>query len=601
MPPSSTHHPEEKPTVVFVAFESEYAAFGGLGAVMRMLPKEMAASEDGLPSFVMAPYFKNIGDLKALKTRKRLERYKKRLSFPLTIQDTTYTVDVIEVVGDTGLKTYLLAAEGFFTAPANPYLNPLDPSLPLDPYTNPNNAEKLTEDALFFCAAVPTALVELHKKKAISAQHLILHLQDWETACVAQALTKVPTIPGLASVRCVLTLHNPYDRYLSPATASPLVTDLVTHLGLAYDNVLTQMIPLVGETLSTVSQNFAQELTSDPLHTHTFAPHLQEVLAQKTLVGIDNGLFGTLAFPFSEQARQDAEQENYQTLEQEKWQRRQNLGDVLDSYQRELAETGSGPQGWGDTLDLFDPTVPVFLILGRDDPRQKGFDVIAEAIQQIPEGLARYIFTPIPGDEGLVGLRFLEDLAARRSGEVKVFPFQLSLEAFLALQKGSSFMVMGSLYEPFGAATEAYLSGMPVVARASGGLVQQVVPYPNNTYLSEHGQALAAQYHDQDKPTGFLFREPKLPDHVEAQGWRTIIDCAYWEQNPKGDRIADRKGTPLFDAMVESAAEAIQDAIAFYRSDQAGYAEMIYHGFKLLDQFTWARAIGGYRRHLYGA
>ncbi len=44
MPPSSTNHPEEKPTVVFVAFESEYAAFGGLGAVMRMLPKEMAAT-----------------------------------------------------------------------------------------------------------------------------------------------------------------------------------------------------------------------------------------------------------------------------------------------------------------------------------------------------------------------------------------------------------------------------------------------------------------------------------------------------------------------------------------------------------------------------
>ncbi|MCH8961401.1 MAG: glycogen/starch synthase, partial [Bacteroidetes bacterium] len=337
MPPSSTNHPEEKPTVVFVAFESEYAAFGGLGAVMGLLPKEMAASEDGLPSFVLAPYFKNIGDLKALKAKKKLERYKKRLSFPLTIQDKTYTVEVIEVVGDTGLKTYLLGAEGFFTAPANPYINPQDASLPLDPYTNPNVAEKLTEDALFFSTAAPIALVELRKAQAFSAQDLILHLQDWETACVAQALTLVPIVPELASIRCVLTLHNPYDRYLSPA-ASPLVTDLVTHLGLAYDNVLAQMIPLVGETLSTVSQNFAQELTSDPLHTHTFAPHLQGVLAKKKLVGIDNGLFGTLAFPFSKKAQRDAEKGKYETIQREKWERRKNLGDVLDAYQRELAD-----------------------------------------------------------------------------------------------------------------------------------------------------------------------------------------------------------------------------------------------------------------------
>ena len=106
---------------------------------------------------------------------------------------------------------------------------------------------------------------------------------------------------------------------------------------------------------------------------------------------------------------------------------------------------------------------------------------------------------------------------------------------------------------------------------------------------------------DQAQPTGFLFREPKLPAHIEAQGWRTIIDCAYWERTPKGDRIADRKGTPLFDAMVTSAAGAIQDAIAFYQSEQAGYAAMIYHGFKLLDQFSWERAIREYRHHLYGA
>ena len=435
MSPSSTTHPKEKPTVVFVAFESEYAAYGGLGAVMRLLPKEMVAVEDGLPSFVLAPYFKQITDLDALKKKGKVERFTTRISFSMAIRGVSHTVDVIEAVAPTGVTTYLLGAKGFFTAPTikdqtNPYVNPCDPTRPLDPYRNPINPDKLTEDALFFCAAVPTALVELHREGILASDDFILHLQDWETACVARALTVTPTAPEIASIRCVLTLHNPYDRYLSP-NQSTLANDLVTHLGLSHDNVLAQMIPLVGDTLSTVSQNFAWELRNDPLHTHTFAPHLQGVLAEKKLVGIDNGLFGRLAFPFSKKAQRDAEKANYKTIQQEKWKRRNNLGDVLVAYQRQLAEKKSGPQGWGDDLDLSDPTLPVFLILGRDDPRQKGFDVIADAIDQIPEAKARYIFTPMPGDEGHVGLGFLKDLAARRPGEVKVFPFHLSLEAFL--------------------------------------------------------------------------------------------------------------------------------------------------------------------------
>ena len=601
MPPPPNPSTEKQPTVVFVAFESEYAAYGGLGAVMRTLPAEMATDDGALPSVVLAPFFPNITGLDALKKKGKVERFTTRFSFSMAVRGVAHTVDVIEVVASTGVTTYLLGAEGFFTAPSNPYVNPCDPARPLDPFRNPINPDTLTEDALFFCAAVPTALVELHREGALASDELILHLQDWETACVAHALTVTRTDPEIDSIRCVLTLHNPYDRYLSPSQSSR-ANDLMVHLGLSHDNVLAQTIPLVEQTLSTVSATFAEELITDPLHTSAFAPHLQPHLAAKTLVGIDNGLFGTPAFPFSKKAQNNAKKGNFKTIQQEKWERRSTLGEVLDAYQRDLAENASGPQGWGADLDLSDPAAPVFLILGRDDPRQKGFDVIAEAIRAIPEGAGRYIFTPMPGDEGLAGLSFLEDLAASRPGEVKVFPFRLSFEAFQALQKGSSFMVMGSLYEPFGAANEAYLAGMPVVARATGGLVQQVAPYPDAPYLSAHGAWLASRYHSpESKPTGFLFREPKLPLPIEAQGWRTIVDCAYWQQNPKGNRINDRRGSPLFDAMVTSAAQALGAAIDFYTSDQAGYAEMIYHGFKLLDHFSWTRAIDEYRRYLYGA
>lgn len=216
------------------------------------------------------------------------------------------------------------------------------------------------------------------------------------------------------------------------------------------------MIPLVDGPLSTVSQNFADELTTSPLHHDVFAEHLQNVLESKGLVGIDNGFFGKLNFPFSKNARSQAEQGNYEGIQREKWERREKLSEVIEAYQRELVQ--SSRETWGADLILSDPNLPVFLVLGRDDPRQKGFDVVAAAIKMIPKGKARYVFTPVPGDEGLVGLGFLKKLAEDRAGEVKVFPFRLDPAPFTAFQEGSSFMVMCSLYEPFGAATEAYLT-----------------------------------------------------------------------------------------------------------------------------------------------
>jgi hypothetical protein len=66
---------------------------------------------------------------------------------------------------------------------------------------------------------------------------------------------------------------------------------------------------------------------------------------------------------------------------------------------------------------------------GRDDPRQKGYDVAAAAVedyltlnQRKPE-CAQFLFFPIPGDEGLAGLGFLRELADRFPEHVLAFPF----------------------------------------------------------------------------------------------------------------------------------------------------------------------------------
>jgi glycogen synthase len=557
-------------TVVFCTFESEFARYGGLGAVMSMLPKEMIKQERCI---VVAPHFRRITDLASLKERGRIDDFEVMLAFCMAIAGRPYRVEVTQVTQSIAvdgrardLQTYLIGVDGLFTAAHSPYVNPCNADAPLDPYHNPVNSSRLTEDALFFSACVPKVLVELSKAGRVS-QHLLLHLQDWQTASVPLALQRTSIFPAIHSAKCVLTVHNPYDRYVHPHH-SQLVGELMAHLNLSAGNLLVQTLEQVSSPVSTVSENFARELVSHPLHAEVYARHLQDVLQEKNVVGINNGIFLPLDFP--QKAVRAARRGRLKPIVEEKRRRRQQLIEVLQRYRPEEA--------WGE-LEWDDFDGPIFLMFGRDDPRQKGYDVVVEAIRSVGRGRARYVFTPIPGDEGLVGLQFLKQLAQERAGEVKAFPFRMQ-EGYGELQRGSTFMVMASLYEPFGAAIEGYAVGTPVVARATGGLVQQVQPYPN------------------EGATGFLFQEKA----GTPADWQHIVDCAYWSLDPKGDRVEDRRGIPLFGEMVEAAASALRNAIAFYtaKDGETEHARMIANGFGMLQRFTWAEAVARYRSQLYG-
>lgn len=566
---------------------------------MKLLPKEIGPKQCA----VIAPLFQKLISLENLKKDKNIKQVEHLFTFHVLVRGVAYPVDVIEIVNKAHLRHFLLGSSVFFQTPSNPYLNPCSPQLPLDPYRNPNNSEKLAEDALFFSIATPMALVELVKSGKIPAGKMIVHMQDWETASIAKAFRITRTSPALPSVRCVLTIHNPYDKPLS-ALNSPLVCDFAAHLGFAMNaSILQQVIPLLDAPVSTVSASFAHELRNEVLYTQVFCPHLQAAFKEKGLVGIDNGIFGAATLPFSPEAFGKAERGDYGLLLAEKREKRMQLAKVLDDYQRDTAARGDA-MVWGGPLDLSDPGLPVFFLIGRDDPRQKGFDVMVEAIRMLPRGKARYIFAVMPGDEGLPGLQFMQRLAEEHPGEVCVLPSRVTKPVFEALRQGSSFLVMGSMYEPFGAANEGYLSGMPVVARATGGLIQQVSPHPecmeNEALLSLYGRHLVRLYHSAgDRPSGILFRE-----HVdfadEVEGWRELIDCGYWNQNPKGDRIEGRQHILLFRRMALSAAAALQMAMRVY-ANPSHYAGMIMNGWAMLDKFKWSRAIEGYHRWLYDA
>ncbi|MBI4774018.1 MAG: glycogen/starch synthase [Deltaproteobacteria bacterium] len=561
--------PEKKGrTIVFVTFESEFAPLGGLAAVMRALPREMAGtgSEDCI---LIAPFFREITRCKE-SLYKRIQRT--GLSPKVRFGGRTYDVEIWLHTDDSGFQSFLIYSPDFFQAPCD-CSDPSNPRSPCNPYFNPSKPEGLLDDALFFCAAVPEVLTAIGR-----IRNLVLNLQDWQTANVVFTIREKNEI---VSAACVLTLHNPYDAPIDDSDFRKISGESTWGA-----TVLTRALPYIEGPLNTVSEIFAKELTEETLHNAVYAPHLQDLFRTKRLLGINNGLFAKPDFPPS--AIESAEEEDVQPLLDEKRRRRRELEQAL--LQKEIK--GS----WG-RLDLSGFPGPIFFMFGRDDPRQKGYDVLAAAIRETEPGKAMYIFTPMPGDEGTDGLRFLRDLALReRPGEILVLPFRIESDLYKNLQQGSSFLVMPSFYEPFGGATEGYAVGTPVLARATGGLIQQVAPFTCAS-LSRAARELAVAFHGRSAPaTGFLFREPWMPAGETSADWRSILSCEYRDQMPDGDRLKSRMNIRLFSSMAREAAWTLQDATKLYTEQQQAYGKMMFNGFKMLEAFSWDYTVREYQR-----
>src|SRR5262249_22447408 len=175
----------------------------------------------------------------------------------------------------------------------------------------------------------------------------------------------------------------------------------------------------------------------------------------------------------------------------------------------EKLRSGEDRPVWGNIAQFARDEAPWFVMAGRDDPRQKGYDVLARAAEMFLEkrGQARFLFFPVPGDEGRPGLAFLRKLADRFAHSVLVFPF-LFREGFLGALRGAAYGVMPSLYEPFGMANEFYLNGTVGIGRATGGIIQQIVPLHSAASYGSQTQRRAERWHAPGAaPTGFLFRE----------------------------------------------------------------------------------------------
>jgi glycosyltransferase involved in cell wall biosynthesis len=355
--------------------------------------------------------------------------------------------------------------------------------------------------------------------------------------------------------------------------------------------ILQRALPLTELPVFTVSEQFAHDLTEDVLQTQVMAPQLQLTLKPR-LVGIDNGPFADLAV--DARALVEAEAGNFAPLTEWKASHRQAFLTALEKL-----KPGDDQPLWGDMAQFDKDGSPWFMLAGRDDPRQKGYDVLARAAELFLEekGKARFLFFPIPGDEGLAGLGFLKKLAERFPESVLVFPF-LFREGFIGALRGATYGVMPSLYEPFGMANEFYLNGTVCVGRATGGIIEQIAPWRAAASFGRQVYERSARWHvDSAPPTGLLFREKDgLPS--EADDWRAINAASYDRSGSGPDRVEERSAYPLFQSMADELHLALIDAVGLAREQPPQYFRLLTAGIRHISQnFSWNRAALEYVRH----
>lgn len=560
--------------IAFVTYETPYAPCGGVAAVMKYLPAAVQRSAH-LPTVVISPCHHRIGSMARI-----LPRADHVGTVRVPCEGREMDVHVLRYLDDW--SWYFLQPDdpSFFAGEKHPY------------DVGSSGAEigrVLLRDSLLFGSAVARALQLL-----APGQSWAIMMQDWEAATTALAMAE-----DHARHRFYLTLHNSYDADVPDERLWDFGIAPATCPG---TSVMQRAAGILEKPFLTVSRQFAYDLMEEPLQTDLTAPHLQSLFHSMGLRGIDNGPFASLAVP--PQIAQLATIGRSEGLHKWKSVRRKQFCEALATI-KQLREAnqempwGGSQEPWGD-VDRFlkhcDPHAPVpwFVLGGRDDSRQKGYDVAAIAAQRVlEEGLdARFLFFPIPGDEGLPGLRFLQHLAEdeRFSDRVLVFPFRFR-DGYMNGLQGSSFGLMPSLYEPFGAANEFYLNGTVGIGRATGGITEQIVPYRQTACFNEAVASRSNRWHGTEAAaTGFLFREPDSLPNLTAD-WQQIVGGEYQLGDGSPNRIEVRSQIRLISEMAEALRNAIRDAARLYSEDRPTYYKMLAAGIQHIQQnFSWDRA-----------
>jgi glycogen synthase len=538
-------------TIVYLVYENHFASGGGILAVAKHLPPYLSKTNPRVVA--LSPFHAGLnrapeipGDLLG--------------TVRVAFSGSQVPTKVYRYHRD-GLAWILFGADGFFEAKGE------------SPYNQPN--EELLRNGLFASAAVPSIL---GMSEVDLSENVIVHVQDWQLAATALTVKQAVLDGLLKTAAVVLTSHNPYDCGLSRdalAALTPRTEDAQwARTPQASDTPPTRrstvyecMMPLMDAPVSTVSRQYARDLVSTPLLTTYFADHLQQVLRRQGLVGIDNGLFMAPRRPFSERSTDLAGQDDVSAILSEKSAKRRKMLQALSRF-RPPQRLGFLRHDGGWDLTRLPEDIPVFMMFGRLDPAQKGFDLMAQAVQRVPPNSAKFVICPIVPPGVTSYLDHWRDVACSHPGDVVVYTGRV--DPYLQLMAGATYCVMPSLHEPFGAATEPYLMGTPVVAAATGGLIQQVV---------DDGQR-------PQQATGLLFGHAYQGSVIE-QGiqWRQILEAP---------APAYRMHSGLYVSLVNGLTTALEQASSLYRERRSDYGRMLGRLYDQALRFTWEKAAAEY-------
>lgn len=536
------------------AYESPDTPWGGVAAVLRRLPSAWIAIA-GAPVFILTPYHHRI-----LRPAPPPLEPIGRVSVPFGGRRIVTRILRRSAPADA-VQWIFLAPEAteLFAGGVHPY---------------DVDASTLRRDALFFGAAVTRAL------SVLPARLWTAFLHDWQAATVSFFRAKA----GDHRVdRAFIQLHSSFDS--GPLTDADLARAGADPrrckgpAGHADATVLQRALTadVVAPTVLTVSRQFAVDLVEDPLQTNVMADHLQPLLRGR-LVAATNGPFVVRTIP--DVVLDAASRGDSTPVLAWKEARRSEFLSLLRK------DEGRVPSAiWGD-LYRFDPDRPWLLMAGRHD-RQKGYDLaVAAAREALGRGTAAsFVFLTLPGPDGLPGLRFLEKLASDFPERVLALPYRLQA-GYGSVVSGSTWGLMPSRFEPFGMANEFMTSGTPCVARATGGLLEQVVPYRAAAAFSSAVAHRSDRWHSTcADPTGILFREPDATNG--AAEWRTLSSMPFGSSHHS-----------MRESMVDELRLAIEDAVRLFQDEPRRYARMISAGVEHVERaFSWRNAAAELWRH----
>lgn len=522
--------------VAFCSLENRFAKSGGLASVItNTLPyiKEVNHIPEVL---LLTPYYPNIINRSKVSAT--------GISFNVSYNNKTVPVKLYKYISNYRqpskgkLNEYYLKANGFFGS-GKKFGDPYG----YDENDMDRNITVLSENALFFSKAVPLAM------KALGiTENIVFHLHEWQTALISLTAKEAMANGALDSCGTVQTIHNSFDSTFSwglltrllDKSKRPKVVEFPGE-GLTAYQIGLQM---VDAPITTVSNNFAKEFTTDVLQTRHFAPHLQNIFRISGVYGINNGMFVDFSPQFPKREKHSIKQ-----VREIKLKNRHNLLRVLSRYKP--AERFGELTYKGKTITSLPDNVPIVVMSGRLDTAQKGYDILLRAIERFAEDEIKVVLTPMPviWDD----LDYFYEVACKCKGNLTVFPIKMQ-KGYSELQTGATFGVMPSIYEPFGAAIEYMACGTVVIGRATGGLMDQL-----------------------DGKCGFLYKENAVfytPENIKA-----FIEA--------GRILQTRKTNALAQNMADNLYEVLRKAVNLYKNDNDKYYKMVLSGFKKAARFNW--------------